>query len=153
MTFAWQVLEYHPEPWDQWVTVGNIQVARDSHAVLSIGPQQLPCLAGDSKEFEEVSSSSLFSSSITSSSSLSSSIEEFLKRECPPFITVFHLIWVRHKYHPCQHCQQIKTDEVNIIIMLTILQILIFNLRPMSTYSPVRWHPLCYTCWKPRLPL
>ena len=47
--FAWQVLEYHPEPWDQWVTVGNISVARSSHAVLSIGPQQLFCLAGDAK--------------------------------------------------------------------------------------------------------
>ena len=148
------MLEYHPAPWDQWVTVGNIQVERASHAVLSIGPQQLPCLAGDIKEFEEVSSSSsLFSSSITSSSRISSSIEELLLRECQPLIIVFHLIWVRHKYHPCQHCQQIKTDEVNIIIMLTILEILIFNLRPMSTYSPVCWHPLRYICWKPRLPL
>ena len=150
------MLEYHPAPWDQWVTVGNIQVARRYHAVLSIGPQQLPCLAGDHKESEEVSSSSssLFSSSITSSSSpISSSIEELLSRECQPFITVFHLIWVRHKYHPCQHCQQIKTDKLNIIIMLTILEKIIFKLRPMSTYSPGRWHPLRYICWKPRLPL
>ena len=146
------MLEYHPAPWDQWVTVGNIQVPRAGHAVLSIGPQQLPCLAGDSKEFEEVLSSS-FSSSITSSSSPSISIGELLLRECQPFIIVFHIIWVRHKYHPCQHCQQIITDKLNIIIMLTILEILIFNLRPMSTYFPVRWHPLCYICWKPRLPL
>ena len=47
MTFAWQVLEYHPEPWDQWVTIGNVLAARRDHAVLSIGPQQLPCLSGD----------------------------------------------------------------------------------------------------------
>ena len=148
------MLEYHPAPWDQWVTVGNIQVARVGHAVLSVGPKQLPCLAGNHKESEEVSSSSSFSSSITlSSSPITSSIEKFLLRECQPFIIVFHIIWVRHKYHPCQHCQQIKTDELNIIIMLTILEILIFNLRPMSTYFPVRWHPLRYICWKPRLPL
>ena len=41
------MLEYHPAPWDQWVTiVGNILVARSNHAVLSIGSQQLPC-SGD----------------------------------------------------------------------------------------------------------
>ena len=28
------MLEYHPAPWDQWVTVGNFLVARNSHAVL-----------------------------------------------------------------------------------------------------------------------
>ena len=47
--FSWQVLEYHPEPWNQWVTVGNILVARVGHTVLSIGPQQLPCASGDDK--------------------------------------------------------------------------------------------------------
>ena len=40
------MLEYHPAPWDQWVTVGDIRVARSNHAVLSLGPQQLPC-SGD----------------------------------------------------------------------------------------------------------
>jgi len=44
-SFRSEVLEYHPEPWDQWVTVGNILVGRYEHAVLSVGPQQLPCLA------------------------------------------------------------------------------------------------------------
>ena len=48
--FSWQVLEYHPEPWNQWVTVGNILVARVGHTVLSIGPQQLPCASGDDKK-------------------------------------------------------------------------------------------------------
>lgn len=38
-----QVLEYHPAPWDQWVDVGDILVARDAHAVLSLGHQQLLC--------------------------------------------------------------------------------------------------------------
>ena len=40
-----QVLEYHPQPWNQWVTVGNLQVERSGHAVLSVGPQQLSCLS------------------------------------------------------------------------------------------------------------
>ena len=40
------MLEYHPAPWDQWVNVGDIVVARDNHAVLSFGPQQLTC-SGD----------------------------------------------------------------------------------------------------------
>ena len=41
-----QVLEYHPEPWDQWVAVGSFEVGRDDHAVLSIGVEHLPCLSG-----------------------------------------------------------------------------------------------------------
>ena len=41
-----QVLEYHPEPWDQWVTVGSLEVGRNRHAVLSIGVEHLPCLSG-----------------------------------------------------------------------------------------------------------
>ena len=41
-----QVLEYHPEPWDQWVAVGSLEVGRKSHAVLSIGVEHLPCLSG-----------------------------------------------------------------------------------------------------------
>ena len=41
-----QVLEYHPEPWDQWVAVGSFEVGRSSHAVLSIGVEHLPCLSG-----------------------------------------------------------------------------------------------------------
>ena len=41
-----QVLEYHPEPWDQWVAVGSLEVERYSHAVLSIGVEHLPCLSG-----------------------------------------------------------------------------------------------------------
>ena len=40
-----QVVEYHPEPWDQWVVVGNIQPLRYSHAALSVGMEQLPCLS------------------------------------------------------------------------------------------------------------
>ena len=51
-SFSWQVLEYHPEPWDQWVLVGNI-LGRFDHAVVSIGPQQLPCLAGDVRGLED----------------------------------------------------------------------------------------------------
>ena len=50
--FFLQVLEYHPEPWNQWVTVGNILVARVGHTVLSIGPQQLPCASGDDKKLK-----------------------------------------------------------------------------------------------------
>ena len=43
-----QVLEYHPEPWNQWLKIGNLQIGRGGHAVLSIGPNQLPCLLGKS---------------------------------------------------------------------------------------------------------
>jgi len=41
-----EVLEYHPEPWDQWLNVGNLQAESGGHnAVVSIGPQQLACLS------------------------------------------------------------------------------------------------------------
>ena len=51
-----QVLEYHPQPWDQWVKVGDLQQARDSHATLSLGPVQLPCLlSGESCKMEMIS--------------------------------------------------------------------------------------------------
>ena len=46
-SFAWQVLEYHPEPWDKWTNVGNILIRRRSHAVHSVGHKQLPCLSGE----------------------------------------------------------------------------------------------------------
>ena len=49
--FVYQVLEYRPAPWDTWVKVGDLQAARGYHASLSIGPQQLPCLAGESESF------------------------------------------------------------------------------------------------------
>ena len=32
-------------PWTEWVTVGNLLTERFCHAVLTIGPQQLPCLS------------------------------------------------------------------------------------------------------------
>ena len=41
--FNCQVLEYQPDQ-NKWSTVGNLQVARYNHAVLSVGPNQLPCL-------------------------------------------------------------------------------------------------------------
>ena len=40
-----QVLEYHPQPWNKWLEIGNLQVERSEHAALSIGPQQLSCLS------------------------------------------------------------------------------------------------------------
>ena len=43
-SFACQVLEYHPQPWNQWLHVGDLEDARRNHATLSIGPEQLPCL-------------------------------------------------------------------------------------------------------------
>ena len=43
-SFAFQVLEYHPHPWNQWVHIGDLVQARTSPAILSIGPEQLPCL-------------------------------------------------------------------------------------------------------------
>ena len=44
--FACQVLEYQPEPSNQWTTVGQLETGRQAHAVLSIGPEALPCLQG-----------------------------------------------------------------------------------------------------------
>ena len=43
-SFACQVLEYHPQPWDEWVTIGYLQQDRYNYATLSIGPEELPCL-------------------------------------------------------------------------------------------------------------
>ena len=40
-----EVLEYHPEPWNRWITVGYIERGRADHAILSVGPQQLSCLS------------------------------------------------------------------------------------------------------------
>ena len=51
-SFAFQVLEYLPEPWNQWVHIGDLVLARDRHATLSIGPEQLPCLSGESFNME-----------------------------------------------------------------------------------------------------
>ena len=51
-SFACQVLEYHPQPWNQWVKIGDLQQARQYHATLSIGPE-LPCLlSGESFNIE-----------------------------------------------------------------------------------------------------
>ena len=44
--FVQQLLEYHPKPWDQWISVGELQDVRTFHAVLSVGPSDLPCLSG-----------------------------------------------------------------------------------------------------------
>ena len=35
-----------PEPRNEWVTAGNLSIQRNCHAVLTIRPQQLPCLSG-----------------------------------------------------------------------------------------------------------
>jgi len=42
-----EVFEYHSEPWNRWLSIGNIQVGRYEHTALSIGPQQLPCSSSD----------------------------------------------------------------------------------------------------------
>ena len=45
--FACQVLEYQPEPSNQWTTVGHLEKKRACHAVLSIGCEELlPSLQG-----------------------------------------------------------------------------------------------------------
>ena len=49
-SFLFQVLEYHPAPWDKWLKVGNIQIRRGSAGVASIGTQYLPCLSGEYKK-------------------------------------------------------------------------------------------------------
>merc|ERR1712212_331470 len=39
--FRSEVLEYHPEPRNEWLVIGNLQSGREYHATISIGPQQL----------------------------------------------------------------------------------------------------------------
>jgi len=39
-----EVLEYLPQPLNQWVNIGNIQQNRANHDVITIGPQELPCV-------------------------------------------------------------------------------------------------------------
>ena len=43
-----QVLEYYPSPWDEWLNIGNLPSGRALHAVISIGPEQFDCMAGES---------------------------------------------------------------------------------------------------------
>ena len=43
-SFACQVLEYHPQPCNEWVTVGDLVEERSAHATLIIGVEDLPCL-------------------------------------------------------------------------------------------------------------
>ena len=45
--FLYQVLEYRPEPWDQWVEFGNLEKHALGSAVISIGPQQLHCISSN----------------------------------------------------------------------------------------------------------
>ena len=40
-----QVLEYLPEPWNHWVTIGDLEFGRYGHAIFSIGPLELDCLS------------------------------------------------------------------------------------------------------------
>jgi len=44
-----EVLEYQPDPSNQWTTVGQLKTRRDGHAVLSIGPELLPCFEAESE--------------------------------------------------------------------------------------------------------
>jgi len=44
-----EVLEYQPEPSNQWTTVGQLETGRSAHAVLSIGSEALPCLQAGSE--------------------------------------------------------------------------------------------------------
>ena len=53
-SFNFQVLEYHPQPWDQWLTIGYLRQARGYHATLSIGSEHLPCLSGEGFNIEMI---------------------------------------------------------------------------------------------------
>ena len=46
ISFACQVLEYQPEPMNNWNVVGQLEATREHHGVLSIDPELLPCLKG-----------------------------------------------------------------------------------------------------------
>ena len=47
MMIFFQVLEYHPPPWDMWLNVGDLDGGKEGHATISIGAQQLACFAGN----------------------------------------------------------------------------------------------------------
>ena len=54
------MLEYQPEPWDEWVTVGKLQLGVDGRKKgLAVKSQQLPCLSGILKILKYVSSLNL----------------------------------------------------------------------------------------------
>jgi len=42
-----EVVEYQPQQWNQWLTIGRLQHERANHAVLSVGAEQLPCLSSE----------------------------------------------------------------------------------------------------------
>merc|ERR1719474_2417049 len=44
-----EVLEYQPEPSNQWTTVGQLETGRYAHAVPSINSEALPCLEAGSE--------------------------------------------------------------------------------------------------------
>merc|ERR1712126_352257 len=46
-SYRYEVLEYQPEPSNQWTTVGQLETGRWYHAVLSIDSEALPCLQGE----------------------------------------------------------------------------------------------------------
>ena len=53
------MFEYYSEPRNEWVKAGDLQRAREGHAVVSIGTQELPCLAaGGSLNREKIVSMS-----------------------------------------------------------------------------------------------
>ena len=44
------MLEYRPDPWNQWVHIGDLDIERTGHGVVSIGTQRLPCLSGENRK-------------------------------------------------------------------------------------------------------
>ena len=46
LTNTFQVFEYHPEPWNEWATIGDLEIPQAYHAILSIKMHDLPCLSG-----------------------------------------------------------------------------------------------------------
>ena len=39
-----QVLEYEPGPPGRWVLIGRLRTKRADHALITVGPEDLPCL-------------------------------------------------------------------------------------------------------------
>ena len=48
------MFEYYSEPRNEWVKAGDLQRAREGHAVVSIGTQELPCLAAGGSSNREI---------------------------------------------------------------------------------------------------
>jgi len=63
-----QVLEYHPQPCNQWVHIGDLAQATSEHETISIGVEQLPCLLSGEEDSTTTPCATTTTSTTTSTS-------------------------------------------------------------------------------------